>query len=91
LEAAASYLKLAFDLAPAELQATLAAYEDKHVEEMRVAIGPLGNEDAVIEGVVWPLLAMKKIAPGRDRSGAARARHQQDHQPRAPLSARVLR
>src|SRR5882757_6932430 len=51
LEAAASYLKLAFDLAPAELQATLAAYEDKHVEEMRVAIGPLGNEDAVIEGV----------------------------------------
>src|SRR5882724_8942215 len=39
LEAAVAYLKLAYDLAPAGLQATIAAYEDKRIEEMRVGIG----------------------------------------------------
>ncbi len=73
MEAAASYLKLAFDLAPAELQATLAAYEDKHVEEMRVAIGPLGNEDAVIEGVVWPLLGDEEDRAQEEIEAALRA------------------
>jgi hypothetical protein len=56
LEAAVSYLKLAYDMAPDALQATFAAFEDKRVEEMRIGIGPAGNDDAVIEGVVWPLL-----------------------------------
>jgi hypothetical protein len=56
LEAAVSYLKLAYDMAPNTLQATFAAFEDKQVEEVRIGIGPAGNDDAVIEGVVWPLL-----------------------------------
>jgi hypothetical protein len=56
LEAAVAYLKLAYDLAPGLLQATVAAYEDKRIEEIRVGIGKAGDEDAVIEGVVWPLL-----------------------------------
>lgn len=56
LEAAVSYLKLAYDMAPGVLQATLAAYEDKGAEEIRVGIGRTGDDDAVIEGVVWPLL-----------------------------------
>jgi hypothetical protein len=56
LEAAVSYLKLAYDLAPSALQATVAAFEDKRVEEIRIGIAAAGNDDAVIEGVVWPLL-----------------------------------
>jgi len=56
LEAAVSYLKLAYDMAPNALHATFAAFEDKQVEEMRIGIGPAGNDDSVIEGVVWPLL-----------------------------------
>ena len=56
LEAAVAFLKLAFDLPASQLQATIAAYEEKSVEEMRIGIGRSGDEDAVIEGVVWPLL-----------------------------------
>jgi hypothetical protein len=56
LEAAVSYLKLAYDIAPQSLQATIAAYEEKGIEEMRVGIARSGEDDAVIEGVVWPLL-----------------------------------
>jgi len=56
LEAAVAYLKLAYDLAPSGLHATIAAYEDKRIEEMRVGIGKTGDDDGVIEGVVWPLL-----------------------------------
>lgn len=56
LEAAVAYLKLAYDMAPDGLQATIAAFEDKRVDEIRVGIGAAGNDDAVIEGVVWPLL-----------------------------------
>jgi len=59
LEAAVSYLKLAYDLAPAALQATLAAFEDKRSGrdfELRVGIGSAGDDDGVIEGIVWPLL-----------------------------------
>lgn len=56
LEAAVSYLKLAHELAPAALQATIAPFEDKRVEEIRIGIGKSGDDDGVIEGVVWPLL-----------------------------------
>ncbi|MCU0764681.1 MAG: DUF2863 family protein [Burkholderiaceae bacterium] len=56
LEAAVSFLKLAYDMGPAALQATFAAFEDKRIEELRIGIGPAGDDDAVIEGVVWPLL-----------------------------------
>jgi hypothetical protein len=56
LEAAVSYLKLAYDMAPSGLQATIASFEDKGVDEIRVGIGAASNDDAIIEGVVWPLL-----------------------------------
>lgn len=56
LEAALGFLKLAFDLPASRLQATVAAYEDKGVEEMRIGIGMVGNDDIVVEGIVWPLL-----------------------------------
>jgi hypothetical protein len=59
LEAAVSYLKLSYDLAPSALQATLAAYEEKRDQpttEMRIGISRLADDDVVVEGVVWPLL-----------------------------------
>ncbi len=59
LEAAVSFLKLTYDLLPATLQATVAAYEEKRDQpttEMRIGISRVADDDAVIEGVVWPLL-----------------------------------
>lgn len=56
IEAATAFLKLAFELPASQLQATVAAYEEKSIEEIRIGIGRVGNDDAVIEGVVWPLL-----------------------------------
>jgi Protein of unknown function (DUF2863) len=56
LEAAVSFLKLAYDLAPGTLQATIASFEDKGVDELRIGIGSSDDDDAIIEGVVWPLL-----------------------------------
>lgn len=59
LEAATAYLRLAFDIAAGTLQATIAAFEDKRAAaepELRVGVSQTGNDDAVIEGVVWPLL-----------------------------------
>ncbi len=56
LEAAVSYLKLAYEMGPTALQATIAPFEDKAVDEIRVGIGTVGNDDGVIEGIVWPLL-----------------------------------
>lgn len=73
LEAAVAFLKLAFDLPPAQLQATIAAYEDKHIEEMRIGIGRIGGDDAVIEGVVWPLLGDDDEKAQEDIEAALRA------------------
>ncbi len=59
LEAAISFLKLSYDLAPAALQATVAAYEEKRDQpttEMRIGIARTADDDVVVEGVVWPLL-----------------------------------
>lgn len=56
IEAAISYLKLAYDFAPSTLQATLASFEDKGIEELRIGIGGANDDDAIVEGVVWPLL-----------------------------------
>lgn len=59
LEAALSFLKLSYELGPAALQATVAAYEEKRDQpttEMRIGISRLSDDDSVIEGVVWPLL-----------------------------------
>lgn len=73
LEAAVSYLKLAYDFAPSTLQATVAAFEDKRVEEMRIGIGRVGNDDAVIEGVVWPLLGDDEDKAQEDIDAGLRA------------------
>lgn len=73
LEAAVAYLKLAYDLAPSALQATVAAYEDKRIEEMRVGIGKAGEDDGVIEGVVWPLLGDEEEKTLEDIDAALRA------------------
>lgn len=72
LEAALAYLKLTYDLAPAALQATIAAYEDKRIEEIRVGIGRAGDEDQVIEGVVWPLLGDDEDKAQEDIDAALR-------------------
>jgi hypothetical protein len=59
LEAAVSYLKISFDLVPSGLQATIAPYEEKReraAPEIRIGISRTGEDDLVIEGVVWPLL-----------------------------------
>ena len=59
LEAAVSYLKLSFELSPPALQATIAPYEEKRersAPEIRIGISRAGEDDLVIEGVVWPLL-----------------------------------
>lgn len=72
LEAAVAFLKLTFNLEASSLQATIAAYEDKRVEEMRVGIGPTGNDDSVVEGVVWPLLGDDEEAAQEEIEAALR-------------------
>jgi hypothetical protein len=81
LEAAVSYLKLSFDLAPAALQATLAPYEEKRERsspEIRIGISRTAEDDVVIEGVVWPLLgddeerSLEEIEAALRRLGVAR-------------------
>lgn len=56
LQAAISFLKITYEYAPGTLHATVAAFEDKNLEEFRIGIGRLGDEDEIIEGIVWPLL-----------------------------------
>ncbi len=73
IEAAASYLRLAYDLKPAGLQATVAAFEDKSVEEMRIGISKTSDDDAVIEGVVWPLLGDDEERAQEEIEAALRA------------------
>lgn len=88
LEAAVSYLKLAYDFEPVSLQATLASYEDKRVEEIRIGIGRVGDDDAVIEGVVWPLLGDEEDRAQEDIETRLRAlgvTRVQQHSHRFPL------
>lgn len=73
VEAAVSYLKLAYDLKPGELQATVAAFEDKRVEEARIGISKASDDDAVIEGVVWPLLGDDEDKAQEEIEAALRA------------------
>lgn len=59
LEAAISFLKLAFDFAPGALSAAAGIFEDASGStgaELRIGLAKSSDEDAVIEGVVWPLL-----------------------------------
>jgi len=81
LEAAISYLKLSFDLAASTLQATLAPYEEKQersAPEIRIGVSKTGEDDVVIEGVVWPLLGddeertLEEIEAALRRQGVVR-------------------
>ena len=59
LEAAVSFLKLAYDFAPQSLSAAAGLFEDPQGNsgaEVRIGISKATDDDAVIEGVVWPLL-----------------------------------
>ena len=59
LEAAVSYLKLAYDFAPSALTAAHGVFEDASGNtggEVRIGLAKAMNDDDVIEGVVWPLL-----------------------------------
>ena len=59
LEAAVSFLKLAYDFAPQMLSAATGLFEDPQGNsgaEVRIGIAKATDDDAVIEGVVWPLL-----------------------------------
>jgi hypothetical protein len=59
LEAAVAYLKLAYDFAPGTLTAAYGVFEDPNGNsgaEIRIGLAKSGNEDDVIEGVVWPML-----------------------------------
>lgn len=88
LEAAVAFLKLAYDYGPASLQATVAPFEDKRVEEIRIGIGRAGNDDAVIEGVVWPLLGDEEDKALEDIEAALRTlgvTHIAAHAHRFPL------
>lgn len=59
LEAAVSYLKLAYDFAPNMLTAAYGVFEDPSGNsggEVRIGLSKTASDDDVIEGVVWPLL-----------------------------------
>jgi hypothetical protein len=59
LEAAISFLKLAYDFAPSALAAAAGLFEDPQGNagaEVRIGLAKATDDDAVIEGIVWPLL-----------------------------------
>jgi hypothetical protein len=59
LEAAVSYLKLAYDFTPGALTAAFGVFEDPSGSsggEVRIGLAKASSDDDVIEGVVWPLL-----------------------------------
>jgi len=59
LEAAVSYLKLAYDFTPSGLTASFGMFEDATGTsggEVRIGLAKSDSDDDVIEGVVWPLL-----------------------------------
>lgn len=59
LEAAVSYLKLAYDFSPNALTAAYGVFEDPSGSsggEVRIGLAKASQDDDVIEGVVWPLL-----------------------------------
>lgn len=76
LQAAVAYLKLAYDISPQALHAAVGVYEDKRSGrdiELRVGIGAAGNDDSVIEGIVWPLLGDDEEKALEDAEAALRA------------------
>lgn len=78
IEAAVAYLKLAYELAPQSLQATVALFEDKRGGrdvELRIGVGKSGDDDAVIEGVVWPLLGDEEDKAQEEIEAALRSQN----------------
>jgi len=76
LEAAISFLKLAYDLAPSSLSAAAGLFEDPQGNagaEVRIGIAKANDDDAVIEGVVWPLLGDDEDQTMEDVEKALRA------------------
>jgi len=82
LEAAVSYLKLSFDFAPNALAAAFGLFEDPNGAagaEVRIGLAKAIDVDAVIEGVVWPLLgddddqAMEEVEKALQALGIQRA------------------
>jgi len=72
VEAAVAYLKLAHDLDPGALQATIAPFSDERVEEIRIGIGRHVDADQVVEGVVWPLLGDEEERAQEEIEGVLR-------------------
>jgi hypothetical protein len=76
LEAAIAYLKLAYDLAPAALTAAAGLFEDPQSNagsEVRIGLAKAADDDAVIEGIVWPLLGDEDEQTLEDVEKALRA------------------
>jgi Protein of unknown function (DUF2863) len=71
-----AFLKLAYDLAPSALLAAAGLFEDPHGNagaEVRIGIAKTTDDDAVIEGVVWPLLGDDEDQTMEDVDKALRA------------------
>jgi hypothetical protein len=76
LEAAVSYLKLAYDFGPSELAASYGMFADPNGHsgaEVRVGLSKASDEDEVVEGVVWPLLGDEEEQTMEDVDKALRA------------------
>jgi hypothetical protein len=81
IEAAVAYMRLAFEVSPAEIVAAAGLFEDARGQmgaEIRVGLARTADEDGVIEGVVWPLLgddeeqALEEIERALKALGVAR-------------------
>jgi hypothetical protein len=91
MAAAVAYLKLTYDIAPASLQAIMAIYEEKRGQpngEIRIGISRHGDDEMVIEGIVWPLLgddedrSLEEVEASLKRLGIVRVT---SHDHRFPL------
>ncbi len=75
LEAAVSYLKLAYDFTPGQLSAAYGIFADPNGNsgaELRVGLAKGSDDDEVVEGVVWPLLGDEEESTMEDVEKALR-------------------
>jgi hypothetical protein len=76
LEAAVAYLKLAYDFPAGSLSAAYGLFGDPNGSagaEVRVGLAKSSDEDAVVEGIVWPLLGDEEEQTMEDVEKALRA------------------
>jgi len=76
LEAAVAFLKLAYDFSPGSLSAAAGLFEDPQGNagaEVRIGLAKSADDDAVVEGVVWPLLGDDEEQTMEDVDKALRA------------------